>query len=77
MTAREIREELMAITKELESYEFVEVDESAKDCIERGPLQEAFGLVSGGVSANGFLVEEFGERLQKIEKALKDLWLIT
>lgn len=77
MTEREIRAELIEISEEIASYEFIEVDESTKNFIESAPIQRAFWLVSGGVNESEFLQEEFGERLQKIEKALKDLWLIA
>ena len=77
MTEREIRKELLEISEEIASYDFIEVDESTKNFIESAPIQKAFWLVSGGVNNSEFLQEEFEERLQKIEKALQDLGIIA
>ena len=77
MTEREIRKELLEISEEIASYDFIEVDESTKNFIESAPIQKAFWLVLGGVNNSEFLQEEFSERLEKIEKALKDLWLLA
>ena len=77
MTEREIREELIEISKEIADYDFIEIDEPTMNFLESAPIQKAFWLVSGGVNNLEFLQEEFGERLQKIEKALKDLWLLA
>ena len=79
MTEREIRKELLAIAEDIVSYEFSELDDYDRKLLERGPIQKAFGMVQSVVNADekGFYQEEYNERLEKIEKTLKDLWLIA
>lgn len=79
MTEREIRKELLAIAEDIVSYEFSELDDYDRKLLERGPIQKAFEMVKCVVNADekGFYQEEYNARLQKVEKALKDLWLIA
>ena len=79
MTEREIREELLAIAEDIVSYEFSELDDWDRNLLVRGPIQKAFGMIQSVVNADerGFYQEEYGERLAKIEKALKDLWMLA
>lgn len=79
MTEREIREELMAIAEDIANYEFFEIEELDKRRLESAPIQDIYRDTVNYINADGrgFYQEEYNERLEKIEKALKDLWLIA
>ena len=79
MTEREIREELLWISKDMAIYEFDELTREDKEYLQRAPIAEVFKAVKSRVSSDddGFYQEEYSERLAKVEKALKDLWLLA
>lgn len=79
MIEREIREELMAIAEDIASYEFFEIEEFDRRRLESAPIQDIYRDTVNYINADvrGFYQEEYNERLEKVEKALKDLWLIA
>lgn len=79
MTEREIREELLWISKDMAIYEFDELTREDKEYLQRAPISEVFKAVKSRVDSDvrGFYQEEYSKRLEKVEKALKDLWLLA
>ena len=79
MNEKEIRKELLDIALDMCSYEFNELEECDRTFIETAPIQKVFWFTQGAVNSDdpGFYQEIYGERMAKIEKALKDLWLLS
>lgn len=79
MTEREIRKELLWISRDMAVYEFDELTREDKEYLQRAPIAEVFKAVESRVTSDvrGFYQEEYNERLAKVEKALKDLWLLA
>ena len=79
MTDKEIRKELLDIAVDMCSYEFHELEDYDRKFIETAPIQRVFWFTQGAVNSDdsGFYQEKYGERIAKIEKALKDMWLLA
>lgn len=79
MREREIREELLWISKDMAIYEFDELTREDKEYLQSAPIAEVFKAVKSRVDSDvkGFYQEEYSERLEKVENTLKDLWLIA